>query len=64
MINNSNVWEEIKNRGYEIGPDVRGKREGDCEQHTVYGLRTKLNELGILNNKLFRIISNSNNDLI
>ena len=49
--NNSNVWEEIKNRGYEIGPDVRGKREGDCEQHTVYGLRTKLNELGILNNK-------------
>lgn len=48
---NCNVWDEIKNRGYKIGPDIRGKRKNDCEQHTVYGLRTKLKELGVLNNK-------------
>ena len=53
MITNcaNNIWSEIKKRGYKIGPDIKGKREGNCEQHTVYGLRTELRKLGLLNNK-------------
>ena len=48
----SPVWDEIKNRGYEIsGNDQHNPDRENVEMRTVYGLRTKLRELNLLNNK-------------
>lgn len=46
---NNNVWEEIKRRGYNYGEDISG--EDRAELRTIFGLRTKLNELNLLGNK-------------
>lgn len=46
---NPDLWEEIKSRGYEIGEDL-SDNDG-AEMRTVYGLRTELNKLNLLNNK-------------
>lgn len=53
MITNMNddTWTEIKKRWPKVGPDIRGKRNTDCRQHTLYGLRTELKKLNLLNNK-------------
>lgn len=46
---NPDFWEEAKRRGFKIGEDV-GQKEG-CELRTLFGLRTELNKLNLLNNK-------------
>lgn len=46
---NPKVWEEIECRGYEFGDNLSD--ESHAEMRTVYGIRGKLNQLGILNNK-------------
>ena len=49
---NSPVWEEIKNRGYEVGENGQHSPEREnVEMRTVYGLRTLLRHLGILSQK-------------
>ncbi len=49
---NSPLWEEIKRRGYEIGENAQHNPEREnTEMRTVYGLRTQLKLLGVLNNK-------------
>lgn len=45
----NNIWEEIKNRGYEIGQDVSA--EDKAEAHTVLGIYPILKSLNLLNNK-------------
>ena len=51
MITNLNedLWEEIRSRGYEVGDDVSA--EDRAESRTVYNIRGKLSELGVLHNK-------------
>ena len=46
------LWNEIENRGYSLGDNSQHStnREG-TEMRTVYGLRTTLRELNLLNNK-------------
>lgn len=46
---NPNVWEEIENRGYSFGDNLSG--EDHAEMRTIYGIRGKLRDLGVLNNK-------------
>lgn len=46
---NSKVWEEIENRGYTFGGDLSDGKS--AEMRTIYNIRKKLNDLGILNNK-------------
>lgn len=46
---NSKLWDEIKFRGYEISENL--SKEDKAEMRTVYGLRTELNKLNLLNNK-------------
>lgn len=46
---NVNFWNEIKNRGYEISNNLSG--ENRAEMRTIYGLRTKLRLLNVINNK-------------
>lgn len=46
---NPDFWQEVKNRGYEISENL--SKENRAEMHTVYGIRTYLDELGVLNNK-------------
>jgi hypothetical protein len=48
---NETIWEELKNRGYDTGPDVSGGSSGLAESRTIYGLRGELNKLGLLKNK-------------
>lgn len=45
----NNIWNEIKNRGYEIGPDISGEEK--TESHTVLGLYPILKSLSLINNK-------------
>lgn len=45
------LWDEIKRRGYEIGTDVSQGGCGKAETRTIFGLRTKLREIGCLGNK-------------
>ena len=45
----NNIWNEIKNRGYEIGPDISGEEK--AESHTVLGLYPILKSLSLINNK-------------
>lgn len=45
----NNIWEEIKNRGYEIGPDISGEER--VETHTILGLYPILKSLNLINNK-------------
>lgn len=48
----SPVWEEIKRRGYEIGENSQHNPDREnVEMRTVYGLRTELVNLNLLNNK-------------
>ena len=51
MITNvsNNIWREINNRGYEIGPNVAG--EDRAEAHTILGIYPILKSLNLLNNK-------------
>lgn len=48
---NQKIWDEIRNRGYNIGDDISKGSSGLAEFKTIYGIRGKLNKLGILNNK-------------
>lgn len=43
------IWSEITRRGYEIGENILPG--GNAETRTVFGLRSKLNEIGVLKNK-------------
>lgn len=46
---NPKIWEEIESRGYTIGNNLS---KGDhAEMRTIYGIRSRLNDLGVLNNK-------------
>lgn len=49
----SKVWDEIKNRGYELSPDHtrNDPRRDTIEYRTVYGLSPVLRHLGIIDNK-------------
>lgn len=48
----SPVWLELESRGYEIGPDLNHDPEREStEMRTVYGLRTQLRLLNLLDNK-------------
>lgn len=46
---NPSFWEEVINRGYTYGEDIGG--ENRCELRTIFGLRTELSKLNLLNNK-------------
>ena len=47
------IWLEITRRGYEIGEDIPQNGDGDDKGEilTVFGLRSKLIEMGLLGNK-------------
>lgn len=45
------LWDEIKRRGYKIGDDVSQGGSGKAETRTIFGLRTKLREIGCLGDK-------------
>ena len=45
----NNIWNEIKNRGYEIGQDISA--EDRCEAHTILGIYPILKSLNLLKNK-------------
>lgn len=48
----SPIWEEIKKRGYEIGENSQHNPDREnVEMKTIYGLRTELVNLNLLNNK-------------
>lgn len=48
----SPVWEEIKRRGYELGENSQHNPDREnVEMRTIYGLRTELVNLNLLNNK-------------
>jgi len=47
----SEVWLEIKRRGYEIGDDVSQGGAGKAQTRTVFNLRHVLSELDLLGNK-------------
>lgn len=46
---NPKIWEEIENRGYIFGENLSD--ENHAEMRTIYNIRDKLNNLGLLNNK-------------
>jgi len=52
--NDPQILDEIVKRGYKLGPDISGKNS--CPQHTIYGLRTILRNLELLNNKHIPLI--------
>lgn len=43
------LWDEIRSRGYEVGPDISSPNR--AETHTILGLRRQLRVLGLLDNK-------------
>lgn len=45
----NNIWDEIKSRGYELGPDISA--EDRAEAHTVLGISPILRSLNLINNK-------------
>lgn len=48
---NEAVWREIKKRGYDIGEDLSQDGCGKASTRTVFGLQSKLREIGLLKNK-------------
>lgn len=49
---NSPLWDEIRKRGYEIGENAQHNPDREnVEMRTVYGLRTLLGKLNLLQNK-------------
>ena len=46
---NSNLWREVKKRGYEVGENISGRI--NIQTRTLFGLRTELNTLNLLKNK-------------
>ena len=50
------IFEEIKNRGFEIGPDVSGHGAGKAKSRTIYGLSPLLRKNNLLNNKHVPVI--------
>ena len=46
---NSDFWKEVMNRGYTYGENISG--EDKCELRTIFGLRTELSKLNLINNK-------------
>lgn len=46
---NPKIWEEISNRGYSFGDNLSD--ETHAEMRTIYGIRNKLKDLGILQHK-------------
>lgn len=63
----NNIWGEIKKRGFEISEDL--SEPDKAEMHTVYGLRTQLRKLNLLDNKhipdiYFRASYNQRLDLL
>ncbi len=48
---NQKVWDEIKNRGYDIGDDLSQGGCGKATTRTVFGLQSKLRENLLLKNK-------------
>jgi hypothetical protein len=48
---NSKLWKEIEIRGYILGNDISQGGSGKAQIKTIIGLRTKLKEMGVLNNK-------------
>jgi hypothetical protein len=46
---NENFWKEVENRGYKYGEDISGINR--TELRTIFGLRTQLNNLNLINNK-------------
>ena len=48
---NSDIWDEIKLRGYEIGNDVSQGVSGKATMCTIKGIHSKLAELNLLKNK-------------
>lgn len=53
MITNmyDEIFDEIKNRGFEIGGDVSQGGSGKAKTHTIFGLRSLLRKYNLLNNK-------------
>lgn len=50
-VSDPNIWDEILERGYSLGPVQRDIRGEGCEVRSVYGLVGKLKELGVYGNK-------------
>jgi len=49
---NSNLWELIKQSGFEIGPNLNNNSDSEnTEMRTVYGLDSILKAMGLINNK-------------
>jgi hypothetical protein len=48
---NENIWKEIKKRGYRVGEDVSQGGAGKASTRNIFGIRNKLKELNLLNNK-------------
>ena len=48
---NIKVWEEIENRGYQIGKDVSQGGTGVASTRTIFNIRKKLKQLNLLSNK-------------
>jgi len=46
---NTKLWEEIENRGYDIGENISGRT--NIQTRTLFGLRTELSKLNLLENK-------------
>lgn len=46
---NPDFWNEVIKRGYTYGEDISG--DGGCEMRTIFGLRTELSKLNLINNK-------------
>lgn len=52
QMKNSPVWKEIEKRGYTLGDNAQHNPDREnVEMRTVYGLRTLLKSLNLLNNK-------------
>lgn len=50
-LSDPNIWDEILERGYSLGPVQKNSRGENCEVRSVYGLVGKLKELGVYGNK-------------
>lgn len=48
---NNQIWQEFETRGYKLGKDVSQGGSGKAQTRTLFGLRTQLIKLNILNNK-------------
>lgn len=48
---NDKIWNEITKRGYQLGEDISNGNCGKAQLRTIIGLRTKLKQYNLLNNK-------------